>query len=152
MRGRHTIPLVLEAFDAVEAGNVNGVVELLGGIAAHLRELTLLLPRMYEKNSPSVFYNRIRPFLAGTTGADLPDGVFYEDGKGGGEFFKLKGPTAAQSSLFHLLDEALGVRHESTGDFLQVSNGPDRGRLHALSLNRRCETTCQRHIDDSSLS
>ena len=122
MRGRHIIPLVLGALDAVEAGNVNDVVECLSGIAAHLRDLTLLLPRMYEKNSPSVFYNRIRPFLAGTTSADLPDGVFYEDGKGGGEFVKLKGPTAAQSSLFHLLDEALGVRHESTGQFLQVSS------------------------------
>ena len=124
MRGRHIIPLVLGAFDAVEAGNANDVVEFLSGIAAHLGDLTLLLPRMYEKNSPSVFYNRIRPFLAGTTGADLPDGVFYEDGKGGGEWVKLKGPTAAQSSLFHLLDEALGVRHESTGKFLQVSNSP----------------------------
>ena len=113
--------------------------------------MTLLLPRMYEKNSPSVFYNRIRPFLSGTTSADLPDGVFYEDGEGGGELVKLKGPTAAQSSLFHLLDEALGVRHGSTGDFLQVSSHPSKDK-HSLILNRRCEATCQLHIDDSSHS
>ena len=121
MRGRHVIPLVLQALDAVEARHVDGVVGPLNSVAAHLRDLTLLLPRMYERNSPSVFYNRVRPFLSGTTGADLPNGVFYEDGEGGGEFVKLKGPTAAQSSLFQLLDQALGVRHESTGDFLQVS-------------------------------
>ena len=33
MRGRHVIPLILEAFDAIEAGNVNDVAGLLSGIA-----------------------------------------------------------------------------------------------------------------------
>ena len=124
MRGRHIIPLAVNALDAVERTNLSRVTQHLGEIASHIQAMTELLPRMYEKNDPGVFYNRIRPFLTGTTSPENPDGVFYEDERGGGEFIKLKGPTAAQSSLFPLLDELLGVRHDPSkapGDFLQVS-------------------------------
>ena len=148
MRGRHVIPLALQAFDAADGRNVGEVVHVLKDIASHIEALTILLPRMYEKNNASVFYKRIRPFLAGTTDVDLPDGVLYEDGKGGGDFKKLKGPTAAQSPLFHLLDEVLGVSHHSTGKFLQVRM-PIKCQLmrKSLTATRRCDCTCGRLID-----
>lgn len=124
MRGRHIIPLAKNALDGVERSDPASVARILEEVAEHIQAMKQLLSRMYEKNDPSVFYNRIRPFLAGTTSPENPDGVFYEDSQGGGESMKLKGPTAAQSSLFPLLDELLGVDHhasKSPGDFLQVS-------------------------------
>ncbi|KAL8823431.1 MAG: hypothetical protein Q9191_005863 [Dirinaria sp. TL-2023a] len=122
MRGRHIIPLAINALDAVEKRSLTKVTQYLGDIAGHIQAMTKLLTRMYEKNDPGVFYKHIRPFLTGTTSPENPYGVFYEDGRGGGEFVKVKGPTAAQSSLFPLLDEFLGVRHDPSkapGDFLQ---------------------------------
>lgn len=127
MHGRHIIPLAVDALDAVEMRNMSRVTQYLGDIAGHIQEMNKLLPRMYEKTDPGVFYKHIRPFLTGTTSSENQDGVFYEDGRGGGEFVKLKGPTAAQSSLFPLLDEFLGVKHDPSkapGDFLQANLRP----------------------------
>ena len=126
MRGRHVIPLALQAFKAVQEGAAVTLEKYLLRISQHIRGMTELLPRMYERNAPQIFYTQIRPFLAGTVSAETPNGVFYENDHGGGEFIRAGGPTAAQSPLFPFLDEALGISHSSTkspGDFLQV--GPN---------------------------
>ena len=113
--GAPIIPLVLEAFDAASSDNPVQLARCLQNIASLLKYLSELIPRMYERCNPAFFYNRIRPFLSGTDSTDLPNGVFYEQENGGGSYRQYKGPTAAQSSLFHFLDIALGVIHQPTG-------------------------------------
>ena len=90
----------------------------------HIDALTALLPRMYERCNPNFFFNEIRPFLAGTVGTELPKGVFYEQEDGTGSHRLYQGPTAAQSSLFHFLDIALGVRYRQPGVLLDGDDDP----------------------------
>jgi indoleamine 2,3-dioxygenase len=69
---------------------------------------------MYDKCNPDIFYHQIRPFLAGSknmTAAGLPRGVYYPDGRGGGEWMQLRGGSNGQSSLIQLFDVVLGVDH-----------------------------------------
>ena len=123
MRGRHVIPLALQAFQAAQEGATVTLEKYLLQISQHIQGMTELLPRMYERNAPQTFYTQIRPFLAGTVSAETPNGVFYENDPGGGELIRAGGPTAAQSPLFPFLDEALGISHSSSkspGQFLQV--------------------------------
>ena len=121
-RGAPIIPLTLKAFQAVSLDRVDTVIACLKDICVIIEALAVLLTRMYEKCHPAIFYNEIRPFLAGTTSTELVRGVCYEqkDGKGSHKLFK--GPTAAQSSLFHFLDISFGIRHRPTG-MAQDMNG-----------------------------
>ena len=121
-RGAPIIPLTLEAFDAASRNKPEQVESCLQEICTHTDALAVLLPRLYEKCNPSVFYNDIRPFLSGTSSTELLKGVFYEQKDGTGSHRVYQGPTAAQSSLFHFLDIALGVRYRQTEGSL---NGDD---------------------------
>ena len=114
-RGGPIVPAALEAFKMASIGNSEGVIHYLEEITMHIKALATILPRMYEKCNPDYFYNTVRTYLAGTTSTELPDGVLYEDEDGTGSHQKYKGPTAAQSSLFHFIDIALGVEHYPTG-------------------------------------
>ena len=114
-RGAPIIPLALETFRLVSINNANAVVNNLREWTGHIHALSSLLPRLYENCDPDYFYNTIRPFLAGTTSAELPDGILYEIEDGRGSLQKLAGPTAAQSPLFHFMDLALGVEHHPLG-------------------------------------
>ncbi|KAL8833888.1 MAG: hypothetical protein Q9170_004035 [Blastenia crenularia] len=115
-RGAPVICLALHAFQAVDEDDGLTLIEHLDQIAIHLKDLSIALPRMYERCDPDVFYNRIRPFLTGSKpSTKMPHGVFYEDEHGGGTWQQCNGPTAAQSSLWQFIDLALGVRHLPTG-------------------------------------
>lgn len=110
------IPLALEAFEAVSKDDALALIDCLKQIADHIHGLSLVLPRMYERNDPQFFYNRIRPLLAGCkASAELPNGVFYENEYGGGSWREYTGPNATQSSLWQFIDLALGVKHLPTG-------------------------------------
>ncbi len=156
-RGAPIIPLTLDAICAASSNTPEEVTRCLQKIRAHIDALTSLLPRMYERCNPYYFFNEIRPFLAGTTSAELPNGVFYEQENGTGSHRIHQGPTAAQSSLFHFLDVAFGVRHRCTGtlndaevpescvtskdeEFLTVCNGTTPKKLRytiAKDSNRK---------------
>ena len=114
-RGGPIIPGALDAIAAAANGNSTGVARAMQEVTTHIKGLSTLLPRMYENCNPDAFYNHVRPFLSGTYSATLPDGIFYEAEDGSGSFQKWKGPTAAQSSLFHFMDIVLGVVHLPTG-------------------------------------
>ena len=124
-RGAPIIPLALKAFQAVSLDRVDAVIACLKEICVIIEALAALLTRMYENCHPAFFFNEIRPFLAGTTSSELVRGVYYEqkDGKGSHELYK--GPTAAQSSLFHFLDISFGIKHHPTGVAQDINGHAD---------------------------
>lgn len=118
--GSHIMPTMLNAMEhAVPASsNPDVVISALAQFKTCIREVGEILQRMYENCRPDVFYNSIRPFLAGSKNmavAGLPNGVFYDEGDGKGQFRQYSGGSNAQSSLIQFFDVCLGVEHSLTG-------------------------------------
>lgn len=117
---------MLSAMSAVRADNSHVVLSALVKFSYCIREVGRLLQRMYEECDPMVFYNDIRPFLAGSKNmsvAGLPRGVFYDEGEGKGEWRMYSGGSNAQSSLIQFFDVVLGVEHSLTGGAKGSKNG-----------------------------
>ncbi|KAI9053231.1 hypothetical protein LZ554_002198 [Drepanopeziza brunnea f. sp. 'monogermtubi'] len=115
--GAKIIPAVMKAMDAVRSNESGVVAAALVNFSRNIREIGIILQRMDEHCSPKVFYDDIRPFLAGSKNmalAGLPNGVFYEEGAGKGEWRQYSGGSNAQSSLIQFFDIVLGVEHVST--------------------------------------
>ncbi|KAG9241296.1 indoleamine 2,3-dioxygenase-like protein [Calycina marina] len=118
-RGAPILPLMLTAIKAARRNDIHTVTECLRFFAERLDDLGSLLKRMHESCDPQVFYNRIRPFLAGSKNmeeAGLPNGLFYEDGTGSGAWKQYSGGSNAQSSLIQFFDIVLGIAHRPTGE------------------------------------
>lgn len=118
-RGAPILSLMMTAMDAVRHGDSETVTRCLRSFAERLTDLTKILQRMHESCDPTVFYHRIRPFLAGSKNmaeAGLPYGVIYEDGSGQEEYQQFSGGSNAQSSLIQFFDIALGIEHSPTGE------------------------------------
>ena len=116
------------------------VTAALDQFVACIHEIGLLLDRMHERCDPSVFFYRIRPFLAGSkhmAAQGLPRGVFYDEESGGGEgkegdasrgqWRQLRGGSNGQSSLLQFFDLALGVEHTSDGRHSAALRGGEEG-------------------------
>ncbi|KAF9908248.1 hypothetical protein EC991_010088 [Linnemannia zychae] len=115
--GAPVLSKILNAIQLVRDNNIAGLTQELEGIRGIIEDLVAVLRRMFEKCDPYVFYWKVRPYLAGWENmaeAGLPNGVRYE-GVDNGEYKKLAGGSAAQSSLIHALDIAFGVEHHPTG-------------------------------------
>jgi len=118
-RGAPIISLMLAAIAAARENDAATVTRNLSTFAERLDDLTALLQRMHESCDPTIFYNRIRPFLAGSKNmaeAGLPDGVIYEDGSGTESYRQYAGGSNAQSSLIQFFDVILGIEHRPTGE------------------------------------
>ncbi|KAK1762928.1 Indoleamine 2,3-dioxygenase [Phialemonium atrogriseum] len=118
-RGAPIIPLMLTAIAAARDNDAHTVTRCLRTFAERLDDLGSLLQRMHESCDPVIFYNRIRPFLAGSKNmadAGLPLGVIYEDGSGTETYRQYSGGSNAQSSIFQFFDIALGIEHRPTGE------------------------------------
>jgi indoleamine 2,3-dioxygenase len=118
-RGAPIIPLMLTAMAAARHEDTGTVTRCLRAFAERLTDLTNILQRMHESCDPTVFYHRIRPFLAGSKNmaeAGLPNGVLYEDGSGTETYRQYSGGSNAQSSLIQFFDIALGIEHRPTGE------------------------------------
>ena len=118
-RGAPSIPLMLSAISAARANKPEIVIAALQGFASTLDELGSLLTRMYDSCDPHVFYNRIRPYLAGSKNmaeAGLPNGVLYDTGSPNDEFRQYGGGSNAQSSIIQFFDIVLGIDHFPTGE------------------------------------
>lgn len=118
-RGAPIISLMLTAMAAARHGDAGAVTRCLRAFAERLTDLTVILQRMHESCDPTVFYHRIRPFLAGSKNmaeAGLPNGVLYEDGTGTETYRQYSGGSNAQSSLIQFFDIALGIEHRPTGE------------------------------------
>lgn len=120
----------MDAMDAVRSHDSAVVTSSLIEFASCIREIGKMLQRMDEQCSPKVFYDEIRPFLAGSKNmvlAGLPNGVFYDEGVGRGEWRQFSGGSNAQSSLVQFFDVMLGVEHtltkgaKGTSGFLRAS-------------------------------
>lgn len=112
------VPMMMDAIAAVRHDDSRVVVECLRSFAERLDELGSLLQRMYENCDPHVFYNRIRPFLAGSKNmadAGLPNGVMFDVGSGKQPYVQYSGGSNAQSSIIQFFDLILGVEHRPTG-------------------------------------
>nr|AFO69292.1 indoleamine 2,3-dioxygenase [Periglandula ipomoeae] len=116
-RGAHTIPVLMDSLAAAERDCHEQLISTLGCLRRCIEDLIHLLERMYEKCDATTFYHKIRPFLAGSKGMErLPNGVFYDEGDGKGEWKQLRGGSNGQSTLLQLFDKFLGIRHESNED------------------------------------
>lgn len=118
-RGAPAIPIMLEAIAAVRRNDADTVTRCLLAFAECLDQVGTLLARMHESCDPTIFYHRIRPFLAGSKNmadAGLPRGVIYEDGSGVDEYRQYSGGSNAQSSIIQFFDIVLGIKHRPTGD------------------------------------
>ncbi|KAI3000860.1 hypothetical protein CBS147346_6829 [Aspergillus niger] len=118
-KGAQLIELMLDAMHAANVDDSQRVISRLEQLNYGLKELGDLLERMYEKCAPPVFYHQLRPYLAGSknmASAGLPNGVFYDVGKGRGEWHQYSGGSNAQSSLIQAFDIFLGVEHSATGE------------------------------------
>lgn len=136
-RGAPSIPLMLEAITAARVGKVKVVTECLQQLAEILDEINALLQRMYDNCDPYIFYNRIRPYLAGSKNmadAGLPKGLLYDDGRGAPEYRQYGGGSNAQSSLIQFFDIVLGIEHRPTGVSRkdQASTKSRHGFIHEM--------------------
>jgi indoleamine 2,3-dioxygenase len=131
-------PAIVALTDAVTASQRDDDTALAGELAlleAGIKQMSAALMRLTERCDPYVFYNRIRPYLAGWpapgvtyAGTGLPPQVFA-------------GGSAAQSSLLQSIDAGLDIRHEhvATRDFLQamLQYMPPKHRAFVAALRER---------------
>jgi indoleamine 2,3-dioxygenase len=116
-------PIIAKSLEAIEAVSQNDPAAVIGTLEYCRRsidEIGRLLERMDERCRPQVFYHEIRPFLAGSMNmeaAGLPNGVFYDEGNGKGEWRKYRGGSNGQSSLLQFFDAILGVKHDRSAGF-----------------------------------
>ncbi|EXJ71328.1 indoleamine 2,3-dioxygenase [Cladophialophora psammophila CBS 110553] len=140
-KGAPLILTILRCIQAVDDHNDKLVLSCLQTLTNGIHEIENLLKRMHEKNDPQVFYHNIRPFCAGTKGmaaAGLPNGVFYDEGGGRGQWRQYSGGSNAQSSLIQLFDIFLAVDHYATGGgdirrpVSQYGGAGPKGYLHEM--------------------
>lgn len=115
----YAIPTMVRAVEAAKTGDYGTVIDALKKLKGCIEQVGELLERMYERSDPSVFFNQIRPYLAGSKNmadAGLPRGVFYDEGDGKGKWMQLRGGSNGQSSLIQFFDIVLGVEHASQGN------------------------------------
>lgn len=113
--GAPAVPALLRAQAAVVQERPDLLAEQLQIISDALTAMLNSLGRMVEKCDPYIFFNRIRPYFDGWSGA----GLVYEGLSSDPQQFV--GGSAAQSALLQALDAGLGVIHTSEGTrpFLQ---------------------------------
>nr|POE73124.1 indoleamine 2,3-dioxygenase [Quercus suber] len=134
-RGAPLIPLMLHAIEAAERGERDTVTNCLRSFAERLEELGNLLTRMYDNCDPYVFYNRLRPYLAGSKNmadAGLPNGVIFDNGGpiNKQRYVQFSGGSNAQSSIIQFFDIVLSVEHRPIG---QSPHGSQPGGKKKLS-------------------
>ncbi|OAR00086.1 hypothetical protein LLEC1_01084 [Akanthomyces lecanii] len=112
--GGAIVQTILSAVRAAIARDFLAVAAALLQLSSRLEEITAVMARLPEQCDPPTFYHEVRPFYAGTknmAGAGLPRAVLYDTGDENGEWKQLRGGSNGQSSLFPLIDSALGVQH-----------------------------------------
>lgn len=129
---------------AIDAARYNDETTVIHNLLIHrdtLAHLGTTLDRMYERCDAGVFYNQLRPFLAGTKSMEqfgLPDGIRFNNGRETLPLRSYRGGSNAQSSLIQFFDIVLGIEHTgSAGVFLHEMRdympGPHRAFLEDVA-------------------
>lgn len=137
-RGARIIPTMLRAIDSIKHKDYEAVTRALNDMATCIGQLTPLLDRMFEKCDPMLFYHQLRPFLAGSknmAAAGLPNGVFYDEGSGKGQWRQLRGGSNGQSSLLQFFDLVLGIDHAPTSHHQMPKGNSDAPKATPGEMN-----------------
>ncbi|KAF1364850.1 Indoleamine 2,3-dioxygenase [Lizonia empirigonia] len=150
--------IMLAAMEAVEYDDVPAIVSGLKYFSESMKDISRLLERMDERCNPQKFYYTIRPLLAGSMNmeeAGLPNGVFYDEGNGKGQWRKYRGGSNGQSSLLQFFDAALSVNHTRCGNFhAEMRNympGPHKRFLDKIESIANIRRYVDSHQDDVEL-
>jgi len=138
-RGAPLITIALDAIEAAHSGNAQRVTNCLISVANIIMQVCSLLDRMRDCCEPSAFYQRIRPFLAGTSKLEefgCPGGLNYNNGSGNPDYRSYRGGSSAQSSLIQLMDIVLGVYHRPGNDTTNQHSGEHNPVFCRASLMR----------------
>ncbi|KAG8863148.1 hypothetical protein FRB96_009330 [Tulasnella sp. 330] len=87
------------------------IAEHLMGLVPVVNDLTDILMSVKNACRPNTFYSSIRPWYRGSDSEGNGLRWVYE-GVEGSESLELSGPSAGQTSTFHVLDALLGVEHD----------------------------------------
>lgn len=124
--GAPALQAILDCQSAILKIDDNTVYESLKIAKSCIVNMEKVIARMYEKNDPHIFWNRVRPYQSGSkNNANYPNGVFYEGVTNidkfccdypspqnrKGTWRKYAGASAGQSPLIHFLDIAFGIEH-----------------------------------------
>ncbi len=135
LAGAPAIVALADAVSASERHDDAALARALATLEPGIKAMSSALMRLTERCDPYIFYNRIRPYLAGWpapgltyVGTGLPPQVWA-------------GGSAAQSSLLQSIDAGLGIRHDHahTRDFLEamLQYMPPKHRAFVAELRRR---------------
>jgi indoleamine 2,3-dioxygenase len=116
LAGAPAIVALTDAVTAAQSGGDDALADHLSSLHTAIKSMSAALMRMTERCDPYVFYNRIRPYLAGWPAP----GLIYAGTGTPPQIWA--GGSAAQSSLLQSFDAGLGIRHEHahTRDFLDA--------------------------------
>lgn len=150
--------IMLAAMEAVEHDDVPAMISGLRYFTESMKDIGRLLERMDERCNPQKFYYTIRPLLAGSMNmeaAGLPNGVFYDEGNGKGQWRKYRGGSNGQSSLLQFFDAALSVNHTRCGNFhaemREYMPGPHKRFLDDIESIANIRSYVDSHQDDAEL-
>jgi indoleamine 2,3-dioxygenase len=102
------------------SNNQDRISVLLNEIKDIVDAMTKVMMRMGEKCDPSFFYNVLRPYVTGWTDKKLfPNGLLYESVSDEAKIYV--GGSAAQSTIFQVLDSAFQIEHKN-GYFSSIRN------------------------------
>ncbi|XP_063787951.1 indoleamine 2,3-dioxygenase 2 [Pseudophryne corroboree] len=109
---------IIQAVSAVQQDDNQSLLAALQGMEQSINRMSDALQLMHDYVDSDVYYNTIRTFLSGwKNNPNMPGGLIYE-GVSEEPLF-CSGGSAAQSSVYHALDELLGIQHQSeSADFL----------------------------------
>lgn len=107
---------MVRAFQHMAAEDHASIGESLKKVQSSIKCMDKEVSRMYDDCDPTVFFVRLRPFVAGFKNLDaFPEGIIYEgvDPKRR-EYY---GASAGQSSSVYAFDMFLGTNHSGNEDF-----------------------------------
>ncbi|XP_044135134.1 indoleamine 2,3-dioxygenase 2 isoform X2 [Bufo gargarizans] len=109
---------VIRTVSAVQEDDKQMLLSALQDLKQSITKMTAALQLTYDYVNSDVYYNTIRTFLSGwKDNPNMPEGMLYEGVSE--EPLHFSGGSAAQSSVYHALDELLGIQHQpDSADFL----------------------------------
>ena len=135
LAGAPAMAALAYATDRSRDASDDDLAQRLAPVEAGIRAMTVALMRIRERCDPYIFYNRIRPYLAGWPAP----GLVYCGASDKPQVWS--GGSAAQSALLQSIDAALGIEHEKpvTREYLSamLQYMPPKHRAFVAELRQR---------------